>query len=166
MLRLIFIVFVVSNILFMNCSDKNKKFTSRNSGLEYHRQLALEEKRIDFPWLDSLYYSVNYEIPDTISQSDPRMKYVKEHPNLPKYIIRAIFKKQTAYLMTINEWLLSHPDELRELKAGTIIMISTPQESNIVYVGYVRYFNREYGMFLAGGFWIFKYGFYWTGGTI
>ncbi len=62
--------------------------------------------------------------------------------------------------MTINEWLLSHPDKLRELKAGIIIMISTPQESNLVYVGYARYFNREHEVFLAGDIWIFKYGFF------
>ncbi len=168
MLRSILLILILSTVLFINCNNDNEKYEGRYAGLEYHRQLAFEEYRAqaNSHWIDSVYYSMKYRIPDTISQSDPRMKYVKENTNIPQYIIRAIFERQHVPLLTINEWFLSRPDMLRDLKAGIITIIVPSRFDDKIYMGYTRYYNKRINFFTGGSLWVFKYGFLWEAGTI
>ncbi len=131
---------------------------------EEYRKVAIDEKMRESgepQYFKDLFTMTKYEVPDSIPESDPRIKYFKKHKNLPPFIKQAICNNEVIEMMTIGEFFLSRPDLI-----GHSIILADVSNPQILQIGLFRYYNKDHNNIQGGPCWAFRNGFFWYGGVV
>lgn len=157
------LIFQIIFLMLTSCKETEKRQLNEFSGLEIQRKLFLNEYKYNFfsnhKFLDSIYFNLEYNIPDTFSAENPVIKYIKKNPDLPKFIIRALVEKKVVEFMTMGEMFLARPDILTQIYNQELIIAFPKSWPNRIYIGQPEYFMKSKGVFTAGRVYVFENGF-------
>ncbi|NOX90179.1 MAG: hypothetical protein GXO77_14260 [Calditrichaeota bacterium] len=157
------LIFQIVFLILFSCKENDKRHLHEFYGLEIQRKLFLNEYKSQIPFdhkfLDSIYFDLEYNIPDTFSTKDPVIKYIKKNPDLPKFIIRALVEKNVVEFMTMGEMFLARPDILNQIYNQELVIAFPKGAPNQIWIGKPEYFLESQGVFTAGEVYIFENGF-------